>query len=169
MAEETKKGQVAEFRTAGHLVGSEVLDALGSKGAPKRAMHQPLRASDDDVMERRIAPGENVSISFEVDPELGDAAAELADDLARSFIDAATGDMDVGEAIEETSGMDEATSGFEEASTYVEDSTSFLDELSLEAEEREHPHGDDDEDEPVWTPRPATIREMSRRTHAPNR
>lgn len=126
-------------------------------------MHQALLAPDDEVMRRRIAPGENVSVSFEVDPELGDAAAELAGDLGRSYIDAATSDADVSEAYEETSGSDDVTFALEDSAAL---SREF--ETEPEAEERERAE-EATEDEPVWTPKPPSIREMSRRAHASNR
>jgi hypothetical protein len=76
------------------LVGSEVLEARGTNGVRKRAMHEPLRAPDDEVIVRHMAPGEGASVSFDVDPAMGDAAAELARDLGRGYLDGATGEVE---------------------------------------------------------------------------
>lgn len=81
------------------LAGDEVIEELGTRGVPKRAMHEPLRAPDDEVLERRHANEEAGVASFRPDPELGDAAAELAEELGRSFVESATAVADVSELV----------------------------------------------------------------------
>jgi hypothetical protein len=41
-------------------------------------------------MQQRLGPEEGASVRFVPDPELNDAAADLADDLARGYLDSAT-------------------------------------------------------------------------------
>lgn len=99
---------------AGHaMAGDEVLEEIGSRGVPKRAMHAPLRTPDDEVLARHRAHEESAVASFHPDPELGDAAADLAEELGRSFVESATRVSDVSEiAIPEETAEEEVGGPF---------------------------------------------------------
>ncbi len=86
------------------LAGSAVLRARGSGGVPKRAMHDVVHSADDEISDRHLGPGQGAATSFRPDPEMGDAGADLADTLGRSFLDGAvTGDEEAEDAAEEES------------------------------------------------------------------
>ena len=87
------------------LVGSEVLEALGSNGTVGRAMHDVLHTPDDENVITRLGPEQEASIAFHPDHALGDAGAEFAEDFGRDFLMAATTGEDVGE-IEQASSTD---------------------------------------------------------------
>ena len=87
------------------LVGSEVLEALGSNGTVGRAMHDVLHTPDDENVITRLGPDQEASIAFHPDHGLGDAGAEFAEDFGRDFLMAATSGEDIGE-IEQASSTD---------------------------------------------------------------
>jgi hypothetical protein len=77
------------------LVGSEVLDVIGSGGVPKREMHDIIHSSE--VGERRLGPLQAESVSFRADPEVGDAGAEFAEEFGQNYLRSATTGEDVSE------------------------------------------------------------------------
>jgi hypothetical protein len=79
------------------LVGSDVLDVIGSHGVPRRNMHDVIHTSDDEIVERPLGPLEAASVSFRPDPEAGDAGADLAEELGRSYLRSATTGEDISE------------------------------------------------------------------------
>jgi hypothetical protein len=83
------------------LVGSEVLEAIGSRGAPRRAMHDIIHAPDDEKVERHLGPEEEAHVSFRADEELGDAGSDFAEEFGRSYLVAATTGEDMSEIEEE--------------------------------------------------------------------
>jgi hypothetical protein len=78
-------------------LGSEVLDVTGAEGVSRRAMHDVIHAPDDEIAEQPLAPGEEADISFRPDREIGDAGAELAEELGRSYLQSATSGEDISE------------------------------------------------------------------------
>ena len=85
------------------LVGSDVLDEVGTGGVAKRAMHDVVRTPDDEVVQRHYhhyRNEESATVSFHPDLELGDAAADLADEFGRAFLESAT-------SVEDISGQEE--------------------------------------------------------------
>jgi hypothetical protein len=48
-----------------------------------------LHAPDDGIVELQLGAGEGATVSFHPDPALGDAGADLADDLGRFFLEGA--------------------------------------------------------------------------------
>jgi hypothetical protein len=79
------------------LVGSDVLDVIGSEGAARRDMHDIIHAPDDEIVEHHLGPLEEAKVSFRPDPEVGDAGADFAEDFGRSYLQSATGDVDMSE------------------------------------------------------------------------
>jgi hypothetical protein len=79
------------------LVGSDVLDVVGSRGVPKREMHDIIHSPDDEIAEYPLGPMQEASVSFRPDPEIGDAAADLAEELGQSAMRSATTGEDVSE------------------------------------------------------------------------
>ena len=92
-APRSKKPPAASFP----LVGSEVLDVVGSEGAPRRNMHDVIRTSDDEGVARRLGPLEEANVSFRPDPDAADAGADFADELGRSYLRSATTGEDMSE------------------------------------------------------------------------
>jgi hypothetical protein len=84
--------------SAGHpLVGSEVLDVIGSGGVPKRDMHDIIHAPDDEIVEVPLGPGQEAKVEFRPDPKVGDAGADMAEELGRSYLQSATSGEDMSE------------------------------------------------------------------------
>jgi len=79
------------------LVGSDVLEAVGSKGTVGRAMHGVLYTPDDENVVTRLGPEQEASVSFRPDRALGDAGAEFAEEFGRDFLMAATTGEDISE------------------------------------------------------------------------
>jgi hypothetical protein len=79
------------------LVGSEVLEAIGSNAKVRRAMHDVIHTPDDEKMVTRLGPEQEASVAFHPDHLLGDAGAEFAEDFGRDFLLAATTGADIGE------------------------------------------------------------------------
>ena len=122
-------GQPKERRTIPTglpLVGSEVLEAIGSNGTVGRAMHDVLYTPDDEKVVTRLGPEQEASVAFHADRELGDAGAEFAEDFGRDFLMAATSGEDIGE-IESTSSESDAALGdpFLHVTDELEDVTDF--------------------------------------------
>ena len=84
------------------LVGSEVLDAIGSRGVSKRAMHDVIHAPDDGIAEYHLGPQQEASVSFRPDPAVGDAAADLAEELGQNSLRSATSGEDMSELEDRT-------------------------------------------------------------------
>ena len=84
-------------RTVARLAGSEVLEAVGSRGKVGRAMHDVLHTPDDEKVIMRLGPEQEASVAFHSDHALGDAGAEFAEDFGRDFLMAATTGEDIGE------------------------------------------------------------------------
>jgi hypothetical protein len=85
------------------LVGSDVLDVVGSRGVPKRNMHDIIHAPDDEIAEHALGPRQEASVSFRPDPEVGDAGADFAEEFGRSYLQSAT----TGEDVSEIEGADD--------------------------------------------------------------
>src|SRR5258708_39293278 len=79
------------------LAGSDVLDVIGSKGVPKREMHDIIHAPDDGIAEQPVGPQQEPSVSFHADPEVGDAGADLAEEFGRNYLQSATPGQDMSE------------------------------------------------------------------------
>jgi hypothetical protein len=92
------------------FVGSDVLDVIGSGGAPRREMHDIIHAPDDEIVEHHLGPLEEANVSFRPDPEVGDAGADLAEDFGRSYLQSATADEDMSE-VESADDMDPSEVG----------------------------------------------------------
>jgi hypothetical protein len=60
-------------------------------------MHDIIHSSDDEIAEHHLGPLEEASASFRPDPDAGDAGADLADELGRSFLESATTGEDMSE------------------------------------------------------------------------
>jgi hypothetical protein len=82
---------------SGPLVGSEVLEAVGSNGVVGRAMHDVIPTPDDERMATRLGPEQGARVAFRPDEGLGDAGAEFAAEFGRDFVMAATTGEDFGE------------------------------------------------------------------------
>jgi hypothetical protein len=108
------------------LVGSEVLEAIGSNGTVGRAMHDVIYTPDDEKVVTRLGPEQTASVSFHSDRELADAGAEFAEDFGRDFLMAATTGEDIGE-IESASEEADAKLGdpFLHVTDELEDVTDF--------------------------------------------
>jgi hypothetical protein len=85
------------LRTGFPMVGSEVLEAVGSNGTVGRAMHDVIHTPDDERMETRLGPEQVARVAFRPDEGLGDAGAEFAAEFGRDFVMAATSGEDFGE------------------------------------------------------------------------
>ncbi|HMI87650.1 MAG TPA: hypothetical protein VK550_26370 [Polyangiaceae bacterium] len=85
------------LRTGFPLVGSEVLEAMGSKETVGRAMHDVIYAPDDEKMRTRLGPEQEASVAFHPDHALGDAGADFAEEFGRDFLRAATTGEDIDE------------------------------------------------------------------------
>lgn len=94
-----------------HQITSEILEEVGSLGVSKRPMHEAIRTSDDEVRKRERAAVQEASIEFRPDPELGDAAADLADELGRKMLDAATSGVDMSELVPPEMSFEEEVGG----------------------------------------------------------
>jgi hypothetical protein len=79
------------------LAGSEVLDVTGPRGEQRREMHDIIHAPDDDIVERHLGPHEEASVSFHPEPDIGDAGADLAEELGRTYLEAASSGRDMSE------------------------------------------------------------------------
>jgi hypothetical protein len=79
------------------LVGSEVLDVIGSGGVPKREMHDVIHSPDDAIAEHHLGPLQEASVSFRPDPEVGDAGADFAEEFGQNFLRSATTGEDMSE------------------------------------------------------------------------
>ena len=79
------------------LVGSDVLDVVGSRGVPKREMHDVIHSPDDGIAEVRLGPLQEASVSFHADPEIGDAGADLAQEFGENYLRSATTGEDMSE------------------------------------------------------------------------
>ena len=79
------------------LVGSEVLDVIGSAGVPKREMHDVIHSPDDGIVEHHLGPLQEASVSFRPDPEVGDAGADLAEEFGQNYLRSATTGEDMSE------------------------------------------------------------------------
>jgi hypothetical protein len=79
------------------LVGSEVLDVIGSAGVPKRGMHDVIHSPDDGIAEHHLGPLQEASVSFRPDPEVGDAGADLAEELGQNYLRSVTTGEDMSE------------------------------------------------------------------------
>lgn len=88
-----------------------MLDELGTGGVAKRPMHEAVRTSDDEVRHRELAPFEEASVEFETDPELADAAADLASELGRGMLDSATSGVDMSEIVPPEESFEEEVGG----------------------------------------------------------
>ncbi len=85
------------LRTGFPMVGSEVLEAIGSNGQVGRAMHDVIYTPDDEKVVTRLGPEQVASVAFNPDHALGDAGAEFAEDFGREFLMAATTGENIGE------------------------------------------------------------------------
>jgi hypothetical protein len=119
------------------MAGSEVLDVTGSEGAPRRDMHDVIRTPDDEAVARPLGPLEEANVSFRPDPAMGDAGADFADELGRSYLRAATTGEDISE-IENADEMDPSEIGgpFLEVDTNAspddtDDDSSSIDDAGL--------------------------------------
>jgi hypothetical protein len=79
------------------LVGSDVLDVVGSRGAAKREMHDVIHAPDDGIAEVALGPHEGASVSFRPDPTIGDAGADFAEEFGGNYLRSATTGEDMSE------------------------------------------------------------------------
>jgi hypothetical protein len=79
------------------FVGSDVLDVIGSKGVPKREMHDVIHSPGDGIAEVHLGPLEGASVSFRPDPEMGDAGADFAEEFGGNYLRSATTGEDVSE------------------------------------------------------------------------
>jgi hypothetical protein len=94
----TESGAQNDHPPTGHsLVGSEVLEAVGSKGVVRRAMHDVIHSPDDESVAYRVGPEQEPSVAFRPDHQLADAGAEMAEDLGREFLISATTGADMSE------------------------------------------------------------------------
>lgn len=91
------------LRTGFPLVGSEVLEAVGSNGRIGRAMHDVIHTPDDEKVVNRLGPEQVARVAFRPDLGLGDAGAEFAEEFGREFLMAATSGEDIGEIESRTS------------------------------------------------------------------
>jgi hypothetical protein len=96
-----KRKRVREPTTVPHsgfpLVGSEVLEVVGSGGVPKRDMHDIIHSPDDGIAVVRLGPQQGASVSFRPDPEIGDAGADLAEEFGENYLRSATTGEDMSE------------------------------------------------------------------------
>jgi hypothetical protein len=107
----TDSGEQNDRPPSGHsLVGSEVLEAVGSKGVVRRAMHDVIHSPDDESVAYRVGPEQEPSVVFRPDHQLADAGAEMAEDLGREFLISATTGADMSE-IESASSSEPAEIG----------------------------------------------------------
>lgn len=74
-------------------------------------MHDAIRTSDDEVRHRERARMQEASIEFRPDPEMGDAAADLADELGRHMLDAVTSGVDMSELVPPEQSFEEEVGG----------------------------------------------------------
>ncbi len=79
------------------LVGSDVLDVVGSGGVMKREMHDVIHSPDDGIAEVALGPQQGASVSFRPDPEVGDAGADFAEEFGGNYLRSATTGEDVSE------------------------------------------------------------------------
>lgn len=96
---------------ASHQLASETLEEIGTGGVRKRAMHDAVRTSDDEVRERERAPEQPAAIEFRHDPLLGDAAADLAEELGRDMLESATSGVDMSELVPPEESYEEEVGG----------------------------------------------------------
>lgn len=94
-----------------HQLVSEVMEEEGSLGVPKRPMHEMVRTSDDENRKRERGMTQEASIEFRPDPELGDAAADLAEELGRNMLGAATSGVDMSELVPPEESFQEEVGG----------------------------------------------------------
>jgi hypothetical protein len=92
------------------MVGSEILEAIGSNGTVGRAMHDVIYTPDDEKMNIRLGPEQEAAVAFHPDLALGDAGAEFAEEFGRDFLVAATTGEDIGE-IESAAGTESSEVG----------------------------------------------------------
>ena len=60
-------------------------------------MHDVIHAPDDGIAEYHLGPQQEASVSFRPDPEVGDAAADLAEELGQNALRSATSGEDMSE------------------------------------------------------------------------
>lgn len=74
-------------------------------------MHEAVRTADDEVRHRERARAQEASTKFRPDPETGDAAADLASELGRDMLDAATSGVDMSELVPPEESFEEEVGG----------------------------------------------------------
>lgn len=94
-----------------HRLSSEVMEEEGSRGVPKRPMHDVILSTDDEHRKRERSRDQAASVSFRPDPELNDPAADLADVLGRDVLDAATSGVDMSELVPPVESWEEEVGG----------------------------------------------------------